>query len=71
MGQNQTQKFFVIFSSLLVFLKIAYNGSLKQFLTFSRGKTYKKNLGGLNMSQTVGVGGMSEGLQILPLGILF
>ena len=71
-GPKSDPKVFCYFLKffLLVFLEVAYNGSLKQFLTFSRGKTYRKILGGPNMSKMVGVGGMSEGLQILPLGIL-
>ena len=32
-------------SGSLVFLEIAYNDSLQQFLTFSGGKTDKKNFG--------------------------
>ena len=36
---------FLKFSSL-VFLEIAYNDSLQQFLTCSRGNIHEKNLGG-------------------------
>ena len=72
-GAKIRLKSFLSFSQvfLLVSFEIAYNGSLKQFLTFSRGKTYRKILGDPNMSKMVGVVGMSEGLRILPLGILF
>ena len=48
MGQNRAQNkgfcYFLKFDSL-VFLKIAYNDSLQQCLTASRGKTYKMFLG--------------------------
>ena len=41
---------FLKFGSL-VFLEIAYKDSLQQCITSSRGKTYKKFLGGLNFDQ--------------------
>ena len=49
-------RFFAIFLSLehklKSFLKIAYNDSLRQWLTSSRGETHEKNLGGSNLGRT-------------------
>ena len=49
MGQNQARNevfcHFLEFG-LLVFLEIAYNDSLQQCLTSSRGKPHEKNVGG-------------------------
>ena len=41
---------FLKFGSL-VFLEIAYNDNLQQFLTSNRGKTYEKNFLELNLGQ--------------------
>ena len=55
MGLNQAHNevfhhFFELGS--LIFLEIAYNDSLQQCLTFSRGDTHGKNFWGPNLGQT-------------------
>ena len=55
MGLNQAQnkvfRHFLEFGSY-VFLEIAYNDSLRQCLTSSRGKTHEKHFEGPNLGQT-------------------
>ena len=55
MGLNQAQDkvfcYFLDFGSL-VFLEIAYNDSMEQFLETNRGKIYEQKLGSPNLDQT-------------------
>ena len=51
---------FIKFDSL-VFLEIAYDNSLKHFLSTSRGKTYEKNFGGPKLGPKLGCLPFSQG----------
>ena len=50
LAQNQVFCLFLKFNSL-VFLEIACNDSLQQFLTSNKGKIYEKRFGGLHLGQ--------------------
>ena len=51
--QNEVFDYFLKFESL-VFLEIAYNYSLQQYLIFGRGKTHEKEFCAPNLDQTSG-----------------